>query len=69
MPIPTVLILPRPGLVAPETIRNAVWRSMFLRMKLGDFDPPELVSYQNIGPDHLNTPENIVCDCAIVSGS
>ena len=51
------------GLVSLEQIEAAVWRSMFMRMKLGDFDPSEMVSYQSIGPDHLNTPENQVRAC------
>ena len=28
--------------------------------RLGDFDPADMVPYQQIGPDHLNTPENQV---------
>ena len=43
-------------LVAEQTLRNAVWRSFYLRIRLGDFDPPELVPYQYIDSKHLNTP-------------
>ena len=43
-----------------QQIYNAVWRSMYLRMTVGDFDPAEMVPYQSIGPDHLNTPQNQV---------
>ena len=46
--------------MSEETIQRAVWRSMYLRMKTGDFDPVEMVPYQTIGPDHLNTPINQV---------
>lgn len=46
------------GLVAVDTIKRAVWRSLNLRMRLGDFDPADMVPYQQIRPDHLNTPEN-----------
>jgi len=45
-------------LVEVETIKEAVWRSFYLRMRLGDFDPPSKVSYQLIGEDHLDTPDN-----------
>ena len=45
-------------LVEVETIREAVWRSFYLRMRLGDFDPPLEVPYQSIGQDHLNTADN-----------
>ena len=45
-------------LVAEETVKAAVWRSFYLRMKLGDFDPPSEVSYQLIGEDHLDTADN-----------
>ena len=44
--------------VEEETIREAVWRSFYLRMRLGDFDPPSKVSYQLIGEDHLDTADN-----------
>ncbi|XP_065911336.1 uncharacterized protein [Dysidea avara] len=45
-------------LVEEETIREAVWRNFYLRMRLGDFDPPSKVSYQSIGEDHLDTADN-----------
>ena len=44
--------------VEEETIREAVWRSFYLRMRLGDFDPPSKVSYQKIGQDHLDTADS-----------
>ena len=44
--------------VEVETIREAVWRSFYLRMRLGDFDPPSKVSYQLIGEDRLDTANN-----------
>ena len=41
-----------------QSISNAVVRNFYLRMRLGDFDPPSMVSYQSIDKSHLNTPEN-----------
>ena len=41
-----------------QSIRDAVVRSFYLRMRLGDFDPPSMVPYQNIDKSHLNTPQN-----------
>ena len=46
----------RVGLVVEQTIRNSVWRSFYLRIRLGDFDPPELVPYQYMDASHLNKP-------------
>ena len=46
------------AMVSIYTIENAVWRSFFLRIKLGDFDPASMVPYQNYGADKLNTLEN-----------
>jgi len=45
-------------LVTEQTIRDAVWRNFYLRMRVGDFDPPSKVTYQSIGRDHLNTHSN-----------
>lgn len=45
-------------LVQNKTIMEAVWRSFYLRFRLGDFDPPSMVSYQNIDGSHLNTTAN-----------
>jgi len=44
--------------VEKETIREAVWRNFYLRMRLGDFDLPSKVRYQSIGKDHLDTADN-----------
>ena len=41
-----------------ETIRDAVVRNFYLRMRLGDFDPPYKNSYMGIGKDHLGTLQN-----------
>ena len=41
-----------------ETVRDAVVRSFYLRMRLGDFDPPYNNPYNNIGKDHLGTLQN-----------
>ena len=46
------------GKVNLQTIRDAVVRNFYLRMRLGDFDPPSMVPYQNIDKSHLNTPQN-----------
>ncbi|KAK8810481.1 hypothetical protein WA158_007056 [Blastocystis sp. Blastoise] len=45
------------GHVKEQQIRDAVKRSMRLRMLVGDFDPKDKVEYQNWGYEHLNTPE------------
>ena len=41
-----------------ESIRDAVVRNFYLRMRLGDFDPPYNNSYNDIGKDHLGTLQN-----------
>ena len=41
-----------------ETIRDAVVRNFYLRMRVGDFDPPYNNSYNDIGKDHLGTIQN-----------
>lgn len=46
------------GSVSEEAARSAAWRSFYLRIRLGDFDPPSLVHYQSIDSTHLNTPAN-----------
>ncbi|XP_065179403.1 uncharacterized protein LOC135809887 [Sycon ciliatum] len=43
------------GLVAKSTIEDSVWRNMYWRMRLGDFDPESMVPYQQIDKTHLNT--------------
>ena len=44
--------------VSLETIRDAVVRSFYLRMRLGDFDPPYNNSYNLIDKSHLGTTQN-----------
>ena len=44
------------GLVKEETIKDAVWRNFYLRIRLGDFDPVTMVPYQLINATQLNTP-------------
>lgn len=44
--------------VTEASLRDAVWRSFLVRMRLGDFDPSSKVPYQLINASHLNTPEN-----------
>ena len=43
--------------VQEQTITDAVVRSFYLRMMLGDFDPPSMVPYQLIDKSHLDTPQ------------
>ena len=45
-------------LVTLDSIKEAVTRSFYLRMCVGDFDPPSMVPYQFIDKSHLNTPMN-----------
>jgi beta-glucosidase len=45
-------------LVQIDTIRRAVWRSFYLRIRVGDFDPVSKVPYQTINASQLNTPES-----------
>ena len=42
-------------LVREETIVNSVWRNFYLRMRLGDFDPIQMVHYQKYDKSYLNT--------------
>ena len=44
--------------VEEQTITDAVVRSFYLRMMVGDFDPPSVVPYQLIDKTHLDTPQN-----------
>ena len=46
------------GLVAKDTIAASVWRSFYLRIRLGDFDPIDKVSYQKYDSSYLNTKDN-----------
>ena len=46
------------SLVSIETVKESVWRSFYLRFKLGDFDPSSMVPYQLINGSHLDTPAN-----------
>ena len=46
------------NLVKIDTIREAVWRSFYLRIRVGDFDPVSMVPYQLINASQLNTPES-----------
>ena len=45
-------------LVTFDTIKDAVWRSFYLRIRVGDFDPISMVPYQMINASQLNTPES-----------
>ena len=46
------------GLVEVDTIKDAVWRSFYLRIRVGDFDPVSMVPYQMINASQLNTSES-----------
>ena len=46
-------------LVEIDTIKDAVWRSFYLRFRLGDFDPISMVPYQTINASQLNTQASI----------
>ena len=48
----------RDNLVQLDTIKRAVWRSFYLRIRVGDFDPVSMVPYQLINASQLNTPES-----------
>jgi len=43
------------NLLSVDTIKSAVARSFYLRIRLGDFDPPDKVSYQSIDKSSINT--------------
>ena len=45
-------------IVRVATIKAAVWRNFYLRIKVGDFDPVSMVPYQRINASQLNTPES-----------
>ena len=47
------------NLVEIDTIKDAVWRSFYLRFRLGDFDPISMVPYQTINASQLNTQTSI----------
>ena len=46
-------------LVTLDTIKDAVWRSFYLRIRVGDFDPISMVPYQTINASQLNTAESM----------
>ena len=46
------------GLMDMQIITDAVVRNFYLRMRVGDFDPPSMVSYQLIDKSHLDMPQN-----------
>ena len=46
------------GEVTMQGITDAAVRNFYLRMMLGDFDPPSMVPYQLIDKSHLDTPQN-----------
>ena len=46
------------GEVSMQAVTDAAVRNFYLRMMLGDFDPPSMVPYQLIDKSHLDTPQN-----------
>ena len=46
------------GLVSNETLRDAVWHSFYLRIRLGDFDPIDNVPYQKYDKSYINSNDN-----------
>lgn len=46
-------------LVDINVIKDAVWRSCYLRIRVGDFDPVSMVPYQTINASQLNLPESL----------
>lgn len=46
------------GLVSEEDVDGALRRVLRARFKLGEFDPPELVPYNEISPDIIGSPEH-----------
>ena len=54
-----LLLAVRDGLVKEETIDRALVRLMTTRMKLGLFDSPEKVSFNNIGYDLVESKEHL----------
>lgn len=46
------------GLVTEEDVDRALRRVLRARFKLGEFDPPELVPYNDISPDIIGAPEH-----------
>ena len=46
------------GEVLMQQITDAAVRNFYLRMMVGDFDPPSMVPYQLIDKSHLDTPQN-----------
>ena len=46
------------GLISEQTVDRSVKRLMMTRMRLGMFDPPEMVPYSNISPNVINCPEH-----------
>ena len=44
--------------VTMQAISDAAVRNFYLRMMLGDFDPPSMVPYQLIDKSHLDTPQS-----------
>lgn len=57
-PVAAVPVLPAPGLIAEEDVDDAVTRLLTLRMRLGEFDPPELNPYTSITDDVIDAPEH-----------
>ena len=46
------------GMVSMDAIKDGVWRSFYLRIRVGDFDPYDSVKYQQYDSSYLDTPAN-----------
>lgn len=46
------------GLLSEERLNDAVYRVMFNRFHLGEFDPPAMVPYSKISPDVIGSPKH-----------
>jgi len=48
----------RQGLLPEERLNDALYRVLHDRIRLGEFDPPELVPYSRISPEVICSPEH-----------
>jgi len=46
------------GLLSEERLNDALYRVMFNRFHLGEFDPPAMVPYSKISPDVIGSPKH-----------
>lgn len=46
------------GLLSEERLNDALYRVLFNRFRLGEFDPPAMVPYSKISPDVIGSPQH-----------